>query len=156
MRIGHGFDVHAFGSNKPLIIGGVSIPYIHGLIAHSDGDIVFHAIIDALLGAMSLGDIGSMFPNTNKKYENINSRILIKEVWSIISEQNYKLSNIDISVIAECPKMFSYRCYMKQNISRELSCSITDVNVKFTTTEKLGFIGRKEGIACEAVVILYK
>ncbi|XBC39094.1 MAG: 2-C-methyl-D-erythritol 2,4-cyclodiphosphate synthase [Buchnera aphidicola (Nurudea shiraii)] len=153
MRIGHGFDVHAFGSEKPLIIGGVIIPYMHGLIAHSDGDIIAHTIIDALMGATANGDIGLMFPN-KKKYKNINSRILLRKVWKIILRIGYVISNIDVTVIAQSPRMILYRDAMRKNISIDLTCLMSDVSVKFTTTEKLGFIGRKEGIACEVVVML--
>ncbi|XBC44223.1 MAG: 2-C-methyl-D-erythritol 2,4-cyclodiphosphate synthase [Buchnera aphidicola (Schlechtendalia peitan)] len=154
MRIGQGFDVHAFGGVKPLIIGGVTIPYICGLIAYSDGDVVIHAVIDSLMGAIAMGDIGSIFPNTDKKYENINSRILLKKVWKIISQKGYILSNIDIIVIAELPKMTIYRNEMRRNIAMDLVCSINNVSVKFTTTERLGFIGRQEGIACKSIVML--
>ncbi|QCI23390.1 2-C-methyl-D-erythritol 2,4-cyclodiphosphate synthase [Buchnera aphidicola] len=154
MRIGHGFDIHAFGGEKPLIIGGVIIPCAHGVIAHSDGDIIVHSVINALMGASSMGDIGLMFPDSDKKYKNINSRILLRKVWNIIIQKGYSISNLDITVIAQFPKMSIYRNKMRSNISEDLVCSIDSINVKFTTTEKLGFIGRKEGIACESVVLL--
>ncbi|XBC38040.1 MAG: 2-C-methyl-D-erythritol 2,4-cyclodiphosphate synthase [Buchnera aphidicola (Floraphis choui)] len=154
MRIGHGFDVHAFGSTKPLIIGGVVIPYECGLIAHSDGDIVMHTIIDALMGATALGDIGSFFSNTDIKYRNISSRILLRKIWKKILKLGCILSNIDTTVIAELPKMLVYRNEMRKNVAMDLVTSIDNVSVKFTTTEKLGFVGRKEGIACESIVML--
>ncbi|XBC42672.1 MAG: 2-C-methyl-D-erythritol 2,4-cyclodiphosphate synthase [Buchnera aphidicola (Kaburagia rhusicola ensigallis)] len=154
MKIGHGFDVHAFGSIKPLIIGGVIIPYIHGLTAHSDGDVLVHTVIDALMGATAMGDIGSVFSNTDQKYKNIDSRILLRKTWKEITKKGYVLSNIDITVIAQLPKMLIYRNKMRDNISRDLTCLVDNVSVKFTTTEKLGFIGRNEGIACESIVML--
>ncbi|XBC40616.1 MAG: 2-C-methyl-D-erythritol 2,4-cyclodiphosphate synthase [Buchnera aphidicola (Nurudea yanoniella)] len=153
MKIGHGFDVHAFGGTKPLVIGGVIIPRVKGLIAHSDGDILIHTIIDALIGATAMGDIGSMFPN-NEKYKNIDSRILLRKVWKIVVRTGYIISNLDATVIAQFPKMFSYRNEMRNNIAGDLSCLIDNISIKFTTTEKLGFIGRQEGIACESVIIL--
>ncbi|ANF17143.1 2-C-methyl-D-erythritol 2,4-cyclodiphosphate synthase [Buchnera aphidicola (Schlechtendalia chinensis)] len=156
MRIGHGFDVHAFGGYKPLIIGGVIIPYTYGLIAHSDGDVVVHTVIDALIGASALGDIGSIFPNTKKEYKNVDSRILLRTIWKMISKKGYVVSNIDITVIAQAPKMSIYRNIMRKNVAMDILCSIENVSVKYTTTEKLGFIGRKEGVACESVVMLKK
>ncbi|XBC44987.1 MAG: 2-C-methyl-D-erythritol 2,4-cyclodiphosphate synthase [Buchnera aphidicola (Schlechtendalia chinensis)] len=156
MRIGHGFDVHAFGGYKPLIIGGVIIPYTYGLIAHSDGDVVVHTVIDALIGASALGDIGSIFPSTKKEYKNVDSRILLRTIWKMISKKGYVVSNIDITVIAQAPKMSIYRNIMRKNVAMDILCSIENVSVKYTTTEKLGFIGRKEGVACESVVMLKK
>ncbi|XBC43185.1 MAG: 2-C-methyl-D-erythritol 2,4-cyclodiphosphate synthase [Buchnera aphidicola (Meitanaphis flavogallis)] len=154
MKIGHGFDVHAFGSIKPLIIGGVIIPYIHGLTAHSDGDVLVHTVIDALMGATAMGDIGSVFSNTDQKYKNIDSRVLLRKTWKAIVQKGYVLSNIDITVIAQLPKMLIYRNKMRDNIAQDLTCLVDNVSVKFTTTEKLGFIGRNEGIACESIVML--
>lgn len=154
MKIGHGFDVHAFGSIKPLIIGGVIIPYIHGLTAHSDGDVLVHTVIDALMGATAMGDIGSVFSNTDQTYKNIDSRELLRKTWKVISKKGYVVSNIDITVIAQLPKMLIYRNKMRDNIARDLTCLVDNVSIKFTTTEKLGFIGRNEGIACESIVML--
>ncbi|XBC42156.1 MAG: 2-C-methyl-D-erythritol 2,4-cyclodiphosphate synthase [Buchnera aphidicola (Meitanaphis elongallis)] len=154
MKIGHGFDVHAFGGKKPLVIGGVIIPHTCGVIAYSDGDVLIHAVIDALMGATAMGDIGSIFSDANKKYENISSRILLRKIWRIITIEEYIISNIDMTVIAQSPKMAIYRNKMRENIAMDLTCSIDDVSIKFTTTERLGFIGRKEGIACESIVML--
>lgn len=154
MRIGHGFDIHSFGSMKPLIIGGVVIPYDQGLIAYSDGDLVIHSVIDALLGATSMGDIGTFFPSTNKIYKNINSRILLKKIWEKIQFQQYNILNIDITIIAEYPKMLPYINCMRLNLSSDLNTKINHISIKSSTSQKIGCIGRKEGIACHAIVLL--
>lgn len=157
MKIGHGFDVHAFGDkNKPLIIGGVNIPYHCGLIAHSDGDIIFHSLIDALLGASGLGDIGTLYPDTDKSFYRINSSILLQNTYKKIKEKKYKIKNIDITIILQLPKLFPYYLQIKKNIAKHLEIKIKNINVKSTSTEKLGFIGRSEGIACTSVVLIYK
>ncbi|OOF55302.1 2-C-methyl-D-erythritol 2,4-cyclodiphosphate synthase [Rodentibacter genomosp. 2] len=156
IRIGHGFDVHAFGENRPLIIGGVNIPYHTGFIAHSDGDVALHALTDALLGAATLGDIGKLFPDTDMQYKNADSRELLREAFRQVKEKGYKVANVDITIIAQAPKMRPHIDDMRELIAADLSCHIDQVNVKATTTEKLGFTGRSEGIACEAVVLLMK
>lgn len=156
MRIGHGFDVHQFGGNGPITLGGVKIPYEHGLIAHSDGDVVLHAITDALIGALALGDIGKLFPDTDPKYQNIDSRILLIETYNIIQAKGYELVNLDVTIIAQEPKMRPHVDQMRVNIAEDINVHFDQISVKATTTEQLGFTGRKEGIACEAVVLLTK
>ncbi|CAH1576659.1 2-C-methyl-D-erythritol 2,4-cyclodiphosphate synthase [Vibrio owensii] len=156
MRIGHGFDVHKFGGEGPVIIGGVAIPYEQGLIAHSDGDVALHALSDALLGAIAAGDIGRHFPDTDDKWKGANSRELLKDVYRRVKEQGYRLGNADITIIAQAPKMAPYIEAMCAAIAEDLETDINNINVKATTTERLGFTGRKEGIATEAVVLLFK
>lgn len=156
MRIGHGFDVHKFGGEGPIILGGVKIPYEYGFIAHSDGDVVLHAITDALLGALALGDIGQLFPDTDAQYKNIDSRILLKKAFDIVRSKGYQLVNVDSTIIAQEPKMKPHIPQMRVNIAEDLNVHFDQVSVKATTTEQLGFTGRKEGIACEAVVLLKK
>lgn len=154
MRIGHGFDVHKFGGNGPITLGGVKIPYQYGLIAHSDGDVVLHAITDALIGALALGDIGKLFPDTDPKYQNIDSRILLKETYNIIQAKGYELVNLDVTILAQEPKMRPHVDQMRVNIAEDINVHFDQISIKATTTEQLGFTGRKEGIACEAVVLL--
>lgn len=156
MRIGHGFDVHKFGGEGPITLAGVKIPYQFGLVAHSDGDVVLHAITDALIGALALGDIGKLFPDTDPKYKGIDSRLLLKEVYGIIQSKGYKLINLDATIIAQEPKMRPHVDQMRVNIAEDLQVHFDQISVKATTTEQLGFTGRKEGIACEAVVLLAK
>lgn len=156
MRIGHGFDVHKFGGEGPITLAGVKIPYQFGLVAHSDGDVVLHAITDALIGALALGDIGKLFPDTDPKYKGIDSRLLLKEVYGIIQSKGYKLINLDATIIAQEPKMSPHVDQMRVNIAEDLQVHFDQISVKATTTEQLGFTGRKEGIACEAVVLLAK
>lgn len=156
IRIGHGFDVHAFGEDRPLIIAGVEVPYHTGFIAHSDGDVALHALTDALLGAVALGDIGKLFPDTDMQYKNADSRGLLIEAYRQVQEQGYKVGNVDVTIIAQAPKMRPHIDKMRQTIADDLKCDISQVNVKATTTEKLGFTGRGEGIACEAVALLFK
>jgi 2-C-methyl-D-erythritol 2,4-cyclodiphosphate synthase len=155
-RIGHGFDVHKFGGEGPIIIGGVAIPYGQGLIAHSDGDVALHALCDALLGAIAAGDIGRHFPDTDDQWKGANSRELLKDVYRRVQAQGYCLGNADITIIAQAPKMAPFIEAMCQAIADDLECDISTINVKATTTERLGFTGRKEGIACEAVVLLQR
>ncbi|VEJ08955.1 2-C-methyl-D-erythritol 2,4-cyclodiphosphate synthase [Actinobacillus delphinicola] len=155
-RIGHGFDVHKFGEGTFVTLGGVQIPFSKGLIAHSDGDVALHALIDALIGAAALGDIGKLFPDTDDKYKGISSRALLKETFKTLTGLGYKIGNVDITIIAEAPKMRPYIDEMRFNIANDLNCEVDQVNVKATTTEKLGFTGRGEGIACEAVALLLK
>ncbi|OCQ54660.1 2-C-methyl-D-erythritol 2,4-cyclodiphosphate synthase [Photorhabdus australis subsp. thailandensis] len=156
MRIGHGFDVHKFGGEGPIIIGGVRIPYEQGLLAHSDGDVALHAATDALLGAAALGDIGKLFPDTDPALKGVDSRKLLREAYRRIREKGYQIGNLDITIIAQAPKMLPHVPQMRVNLAEDLQCHIDDINVKATTTEKLGFVGRKEGIACEAVALLVK
>lgn len=154
MRIGHGFDVHAFGGEGPLIIGGVSIPWPQGFIAHSDGDVALHALTDALLGAAALGDIGKLFPDTDPAWKGADSRDLLRRAWQQIQQKGYRIGNIDITIIAEAPKMQPWIAQMRTCIAADLACQLDQINIKATTTEKLGFTGRQEGIACEAVVLI--
>ena len=156
IRIGHGFDVHAFGEDRPLIIGGVEVPYHTGFIAHSDGDVALHALTDALLGAVALGDIGKLFPDTDMQDKNADSRKLLIEAYRQVLATGYKVGNVDVTIIAQAPKMRPYIDQMRQAIAEDLQCDMSQVNVKATTTEKLGFTGRSEGIACEAVALLVK
>jgi len=156
MRIGHGFDVHAFGGEGPLVIGGVRIPFEQGFLAHSDGDVALHALTDALLGAVAMGDIGKLFPDTDPAYKGADSRGLLREAWRRIAEKGYRIGNVDVTIIAQAPKMLPHVPQMRINIAEDLGCHMEQVNVKATTTEKLGFTGRGEGIACEAVALLLK
>ncbi len=156
MRIGHGYDVHKFGGEGPIIIGGVRIPYEQGLLAHSDGDVVLHAVTDAILGAVAMGDIGTLFPDTDPAYKGADSRVLLREAFSRVMAKGYRIGNLDVTIIAQAPKMLLHTPQMRVNIAEDLHCHVDDINVKATTTEKLGFVGRKEGIACEAVVLLIK
>lgn len=156
IRIGHGFDVHAFGQDRPLMICGVEVPYHTGFIAHSDGDVALHSLTDALLGAVALGDIGKLFPDTDMQYKNADSRKLLIEAYRQVQAQGYQVGNLDVTIIAQAPKMRPYIDQMRAVIAADLGCDISQVNVKATTTEKLGFTGRGEGIACEAVALLVK
>ncbi|MWP48476.1 MULTISPECIES: 2-C-methyl-D-erythritol 2,4-cyclodiphosphate synthase [unclassified Gilliamella] len=156
MRIGQGFDVHKFGGEGPITLAGVKIPYQYGLVAHSDGDVVLHAITDALIGALALGDIGKLFPDTDPKYKGIDSRILLKEVYALVQKKGYELVNLDTTIIAQEPKMRPHVDQMRVNIAEDLKVHFDQISVKATTTEQLGFTGRKEGIACQAVVLLTK
>lgn len=154
MRIGHGFDVHKFGGNGPLILAGVEIPYDQGFIAHSDGDVAIHALCDAILGALCLGDIGNHFPDTDEQFENISSRILLRHVVGLMNEQGYEIGNGDITIVAQAPKVAPHLLAMRECLSTDLKCSIEQINVKATTTEKLGYTGRKEGVSVHCVVLL--
>lgn len=156
IRIGHGFDVHKFGGEGPVIIGGVAIPYEQGLIAHSDGDVALHALTDALLGAIAAGDIGKHFPDTDDKWEGADSRALLREVYRFVKQKGYVLGNADVTIIAQAPKMLPFIQSMREAIAADLETDIDNINVKATTTEKLGFTGRKEGIACEAVALIVR
>ncbi len=153
-RIGHGFDVHAFGGEGPITLGGVKIDYPEGLLAHSDGDVVLHAVSDALLGAVALGDIGHHFPDTDAAFKGIDSRILLRKVFGDVKALGYQIGNLDVTIMAQAPKMAPHIAAMREVLAADLACSLSQVNVKATTTEKLGFVGRKEGIAVEAVVLL--
>ena len=154
MRIGQGVDVHAFQEGGTLVLGGVTVPYDRSLEAHSDGDVVLHALCDALLGAAGLGDIGRHFPPDDSAYENIDSRILLRRSCEQLQAKNYKVVNADITVVAQAPKLSAYIDAMCKNISADLQVNVSQVNVKATTTEHLGFTGRGEGIAALAVVLL--
>ncbi len=156
IRVGQGYDVHRFNDGEHIILGGVTIPYEQGLEAHSDGDVVLHALCDALLGAAALGDIGKHFPDTDPEFKGADSRVLLRHVYSIVQEQGYSLGNADITIVAQAPKMAPYIADMCGNIAADLQVEINQVNVKATTTEKLGFEGRKEGIAVHAIVIIEK
>ncbi|TMO54022.1 2-C-methyl-D-erythritol 2,4-cyclodiphosphate synthase [Pseudoalteromonas phenolica] len=156
IRIGHGFDVHKFGGEGPLTICGEKIPFEQGFIAHSDGDVAIHALCDALLGAMALGDIGKHFPDTSAEFENIDSRILLRQVMDQVTELGYKLGNCDVTIVAQAPKMRPHIDNMRANLAADCQVELNQVNVKATTTEKLGFEGRKEGISAHAVVLLVK
>ncbi len=156
MRIGHGFDVHKFGGEGPIVMAGVKIPYEQGFLAHSDGDVAIHALCDAILGALCLGDIGNHFPDTDAEYENIDSRILLRHVVSLMKARDYKLGNADITIAAQAPKMAPHLLAMREVLASDLDVDIDQVNVKATTTEKLGYVGRKEGIAVHTVVLLEK
>ncbi len=156
IRIGHGYDVHRFNDGDHIILGGVTIPYEKGLEAHSDGDVVLHALADALLGAAALGDIGKHFPDTEPEFKGADSRVLLRHVFKLIQDHAYQLVNADITIIAQAPKMAPHIQAMCENIAEDLSVSLDQINVKATTTEKLGFEGRKEGIAVHAVVLIIK
>ena len=154
LRIGHGYDVHAFGGEGPITLGGVKIDYHQGLVAHSDGDVVLHALADALLGALALGDIGHHFPDTDAAFKGIDSRILLRKVFADVQSRGFVIGNVDITILAQAPKMAPHIDAMRQCSAADLACAESQVNVKATTTEKLGFVGRKEGIAVEAVALL--
>ncbi|MBQ6838307.1 MAG: 2-C-methyl-D-erythritol 2,4-cyclodiphosphate synthase [Clostridia bacterium] len=154
LRIGHGYDVHAFSDNRKCIIGGVEIPYEKGLLGHSDADVLLHAISDSLLGAAALGDIGKHFPDTDPQYKGANSLMLLESVVNLINSKGYTVNNIDATVIAQAPKMAPYIRQMRQNIADALKVDVDFVNVKATTEEKLGFTGRKEGISAHCVCLI--
>lgn len=156
LRVGQGYDVHQLVAGRPLIIGGVHIPHEKGLLGHSDADVLLHAVTDACLGAVGLGDIGSYFPDNDDAYKNADSAVLLKNVWEMIKDKGYQLVNIDATIIAQKPKMAPYIELMKTNIASILEAEREQINVKATTTEKLGFTGREEGIASLAVVLLEK
>jgi len=154
IRVGHGFDVHRFTLGDKVTLGGVTIPCSVGILAHSDGDVMLHALCDALLGAAALGDIGLHFPDTDAAYKNADSRDLLRHVQSLVEAKGYRVSNVDITLIAEIPKVAPHLVAMRTNIAEDLEISLDDVNVKATTNEKLGHIGRKEGIAAHAVALI--
>lgn len=154
MRIGHGYDVHKLTEGRKLILGGVDIPHTTGLLGHSDADVLVHAVMDALLGAAALGDIGGLFPDTNPEYEGADSMKLLAEVCGAIGDKGYKISNIDATVIAQKPKIKPYITQMRENIARVCGIDIDQVNVKATTEERLGFTGREEGISAHSVCLL--
>ncbi|KIL53596.1 2-C-methyl-D-erythritol 2,4-cyclodiphosphate synthase [Jeotgalibacillus alimentarius] len=155
-RIGQGYDVHQLAENRPLIIGGVTIPYEKGLLGHSDADVLLHVVADAALGAIGEGDIGKHFPDTEPEFKDADSKKLLQHVWSIVREHGYRLGNIDCTIIAQKPKMAPHISDMRKVIAELLEASEGQVNVKATTTEQLGFEGRGEGIAAQAVILLQK
>ena len=154
MRIGHGYDAHRFKGGKGIVLGGVDIPFDKSFEAHSDGDVLLHALCDALLGAAALGDIGKHFPDTSDAYKGISSRLLLQKVAKLISNEQFSVSNVDVTVVAQAPKLAPYIDNMRQHISEDLALSISRVSVKATTTEGMGFVGHGEGIEVHAVVLL--
>ncbi len=154
LRIGQGYDVHAFGEGDHVTLAGVKIPYIAGIKAHSDGDVMLHALCDALLGAAALGDIGMHFPDTDIKWKGANSRDLLHHVMSLLKAQSYHVVNVDITFLADAPRIGKYREQMRSNIAADIQVDISQVNVKATTSEGLGFIGKREGLACHAIALI--
>lgn len=154
MRIGHGFDVHAFGDGDHLMLGGVRIPHSRGIIAHSDGDVMLHALCDALLGAAAMGDIGKHFPDTDPSYKDADSRQLLRQTSARILAAGWRVENVDLTVVAQAPKLAAHIDEMRVHIASDLGTDYRNVNVKATTTEHLGYVGREEGIACHAVALL--
>lgn len=155
-RIGHGYDVHAFGAGNRIVIGGVGIPYHRGLVAHSDGDVLIHALCDALLGAVAQGDIGQHFPDSDPQWQGCDSRLMLRKVMGLVSSQGWQLGNADLTLVAEAPKMAPHIPAMLTCLAADLACDTSQLNIKATTTEGLGFIGRGEGIACYAVALLQR
>lgn len=155
-RIGQGFDVHQLVEGRPLIIGGITIPYEKGLLGHSDADVLLHTVADAVLGAIGAGDIGKHFPDTDPAFKDADSAKLLEHVWNLVKKEGYQLGNADCTIIAQRPKMAPYIDNMRARIAELLGATVEQVNVKATTTEKLGFTGRSEGIAAQAVVLLVK
>ena len=154
-RMGHGIDVHRFGDGDHVTLGGVAIPHDQGLLAHSDGDVALHALADALLGALALGDIGQHFPDTDSAYKGADSRVLLRHVLTLVQNHGYRVANADITVLAERPKLATHIPLMRERIAADLNVLPTQVSVKATTTEQLGFVGRREGIEAHAVVMLW-
>ncbi|MDQ0209244.1 2-C-methyl-D-erythritol 2,4-cyclodiphosphate synthase [Alkalicoccobacillus murimartini] len=154
IRIGQGFDVHQLTEGRPLIIGGITIPYEKGLLGHSDADVLLHTISDAALGAIGEGDIGKHFPDTSEEFKDADSKVLLQHVWSLVKERGYKLGNVDCTIMAQLPKMAPHIEDMRNQIAKLLEADPAQVNVKATTTEKLGFTGRGEGIAAQAVILI--
>ena len=155
-RIGYGYDVHKFQEGRKLILGGLQIPYLRGLAGHSDADVLLHAITDALLGALALGDIGKHFPDTDPAYKDVDSRVLLRDAYKLVLQKGYELGNLDATLVAQEPKMAPHINDMRKLIAQDLNVNLEDVSVKATTSEWLGFTGRKEGISASAVVLLYK
>lgn len=156
MRIGHGYDVHKLTENRKLILGGVDIPFHIGLLGHSDADVLIHAIIDSIIGALSLGDIGKLFPDNDNQYKGISSLVLLGIVYKKMKEKGYVIGNIDSTIVAQKPKIGEYIDKMRENIANELETDIENINIKATTEEKLGFTGRLEGISAHAVCVIFK
>ena len=156
LRIGTGYDVHQLKNNLPLLLGGVELSHNKGIVAHSDGDVALHALSDALLGAIAEGDIGRHFPDTDDKWKGADSRALLRDVYRLVKEKGYVIGNVDVTIIAQAPKMAPHINAMCESIAEDLETDISNVNVKATTSERLGFTGRKEGIATEAVALIIK
>lgn len=156
MRIGHGYDVHAFTEGDHIVLGGVRIGHDRTFAAHSDGDVLIHALCDAMLGALALGDIGRHFPDTSADYAGIDSRILLRKVEDLVREQGWVIGNVDATIVAQAPKLMPHIDAMRANLATDLKCGVDQVSVKATTTERLGFAGREEGIAVHAVVLLHE
>lgn len=154
MRIGQGFDVHAFAEGRPLILGGIEVPHERGLLGHSDADVLLHTIADAALGAIAAGDIGKHFPDTDPAFKDADSKELLRHVWALVKQEGYRLGNVDATVMAQRPKLRPYIDDMRAVIAELLEADLAQVNVKATTTEQLGFTGREEGIAAQAVILL--
>jgi 2-C-methyl-D-erythritol 2,4-cyclodiphosphate synthase len=154
LRIGQGYDVHAFTAGSHVTLGGEKIPHTHGILAHSDGDVLLHALCDALLGAAGLGDIGMHFPDTDPRWQGANSRHFVRHVRDLLKVSDYVIVNVDTTVICEAPRLGKYREAMRANIASDLGINITRVNIKATTSEKMGFIGRAEGLACQAIALI--
>lgn len=154
LRIGQGYDVHAFTAGDHVTLGGEKIPHTHGILAHSDGDVLLHAICDALLGAAGLGDIGMHFPDTDVRWKGADSRAFVRHVRDLLKVSDYVIVNVDTTVICEAPRLGKYRELMRANIAADLGINITRINIKATTSEKMGFIGRAEGLACEAIALI--
>jgi 2-C-methyl-D-erythritol 2,4-cyclodiphosphate synthase len=154
MRVGIGYDVHAFGPGDHVMLGGVRVPHVQGVRAHSDGDVLLHALCDALLGAMGLGDIGQHFPDTDPRWKGADSRHFLRHCAGLLVEQGWRLVNADVTVIAEAPRLGPHRVHMRANVAADLACRVEQVNIKATTQEGLGAVGRREGLACQAIVLL--
>lgn len=154
IRIGHGFDVHAFGHGDHIMLAGIKVPHSHGFIAHSDGDVALHALTDAILGATAQGDIGRHFPDTDEQWKGANSMDLLLAVWKPLQASGWFIHNLDLTIVAQAPKLMAFINLMQQRLSDALGLELDQVNVKATTTEKLGYTGRKEGVATHAVVLL--
>jgi 2-C-methyl-D-erythritol 2,4-cyclodiphosphate synthase len=154
MRIGHGYDVHPLTAGRRLVLGGVTIPHAQGLLGHSDADVLIHAVCDACLGAAGLGDIGRHFPDSDAQYKDIDSRILLRHVCASLKQRGWRVQNIDSTIIAQAPKLSPHLAVMAQNIATDLEIAVACVNIKATTTERLGYAGREEGMAAHAVVLL--
>lgn len=153
-RIGQGYDVHAFGPGDHVMLGGVRLPHIAGVQAHSDGDVVLHALCDALLGALALGDIGMHFPDTDPRWRGADSRVFLRHVASLLAEHHYRVVNVDTTVLADAPRLGQHRAQMRSHIAADLGIGIEQVNIKATTSEGLGFIGKREGLACHAIALI--
>lgn len=154
MRIGHGFDAHRFASGRPLILGGVSIPHEQGLEAHSDGDVLIHALCDALLGAAALGDIGAHFPDSSDAYAGVDSRVLLRSVIDLLAESGWRVGNVDMTIIAQAPKLARWIPEMRKILAQDMRTGLAAVSIKATTTEQMGYIGRREGISAHAVALI--
>jgi 2-C-methyl-D-erythritol 2,4-cyclodiphosphate synthase len=154
MRVGQGYDVHAFGPGDHVVLGGVRIAHETGVQAHSDGDVIVHALCDALLGAMALGDIGMHFPDTDAKWRGADSRVFLRHIAGLLAEHRYQVVNVDTTVLAEAPRLGRHREQMRANIAADLGIDINQVNIKATTSEALGFIGKREGLACHAIALI--